>query len=84
MILHAIRVDCIYDIAQYLAFHIHILIKNIQTIYNSFDIGAEARVLGDVEIGYGAVIGSNVVVLINVPLMGKAVGVTARLMRVGF
>ena len=42
------------------------------------DIGAGARVLGDVHIGDHARIGANAVVLTNVPERGVAVGIPAR------
>lgn len=43
------------------------------------DIGAGAKVLGDVRIGAHAKIGANAVVLINVPTGKTAIGVPARI-----
>ena len=57
--------------------------QSIPTIGNSVDIGARACVLADVVIGYGALIGSNTVVSIDVPLIGVAVGALAHVVRVG-
>lgn len=57
--------------------------ESIPTIGNRVDIGARACDFGDVLIGDGAVIGANTVVLIDVPLIGVAVGAQAYVVRVG-
>ncbi len=44
-------------------------------------IGAGARILGDIMIGDGAVIGANAVVIENVPSGATVVGVPARIVR---
>lgn len=46
------------------------------------DIGAGAKVLGDIRIGDHARIGANAVVLCDVPDYGVAVGVPARVVRI--
>lgn len=46
-------------------------------------IGAGARILGPVTIGSGARIGANAVVITDVPAGGIAVGVPAKVVRVG-
>ncbi len=48
-------------------------------IGNRVDIGAGAKILGDITIGDDAVIGANAVVLQNVPAGAIAVGIPARL-----
>jgi serine O-acetyltransferase len=50
-------------------------------IGNRVDIGAGAKILGDIEIGDDAVIGANAVVLKDVPAGALAVGVPARIVR---
>lgn len=45
------------------------------------DIGAGAKILGDISIGDHAKIGANAVVLTNVPQHATAVGVPARIIR---
>lgn len=57
--------------------------QSIPTIGNRVDIDARACVLGDVVIGDGALIVANTVVLIDVPLIGVAVGALAHVVRVG-
>jgi serine O-acetyltransferase len=47
-------------------------------IGNEVFIGAGARVLGEIKIGDGAVIGANAVVINNVPAGATAVGIPAR------
>jgi len=47
------------------------------------DVGAGAKILGGVEIGDHAVIGANAVVLQDIPRGAVAVGVPARIVRVG-
>jgi len=51
----------------------------VPTIGGHVDIGAGAKILGDLRIGDHATIGANAVVLIDVPPYGTAVGVPARL-----
>jgi serine O-acetyltransferase len=53
------------------------------TIGDQVFIGAGARVLGGIQIGSGAVIGANAVVIQNVPANTTAVGVPARLKSTG-
>lgn len=48
-------------------------------IGNGVDIGAGAKILGNVRIGNGAVIGANAVVLCDVPPGALAVGIPARI-----
>ena len=48
-------------------------------IGNNVDIGAGAKVLGNIRIGNNVVIGANAVVLIDVPDNSLAVGVPARI-----
>lgn len=48
-------------------------------IGNRVDIGAGAKILGDITIGDDAVIGANSVVLKDVPAGGIAVGIPARI-----
>ena len=48
-------------------------------IGNGVNIGAGAKLLGDITIGDGAVIGANAVVLHNVPPRHLAVGIPARI-----
>lgn len=84
MILHAKSIgdDChIRHCTTFGVSHTHAN-DSIPTIGNGVDIGAGACVLGDVVIGDGAIIGANAVVLIDVPPMGVAVGVPARVVRV--
>ena len=50
-------------------------------IGNRVDIGAGAKILGDISIGDDAVIGANAVVLKNVPPGAFAVGVPARVIQ---
>jgi len=45
-------------------------------------IGAGARVLGGIEIGDGAVIGANAVVITDIPAGGTAVGIPARVIKI--
>ena len=48
-------------------------------IGNRVDIGAGAKILGDIRIGDGATIGANAVVLKDVPSGALAVGIPARI-----
>jgi serine O-acetyltransferase len=50
-------------------------------IGNRVDIGAGAKILGDISIGDDAVIGANAVVLKNVPPGAFAVGIPARIIQ---
>lgn len=52
--------------------------RTCPTIGNAVVIGAGAKVLGPIEVGDGAQIGANAVVLTDVPAGGLAVGVPAR------
>lgn len=51
-------------------------------IGNNVFIGAGARILGDIEIGDGAVIGANAVVIDNVPAGATVVGIPARVIKI--
>jgi serine O-acetyltransferase len=51
------------------------------TIGNNVDIGAGAKLLGNIRIGDNVVIGANAVVLCDVPDNAMAVGVPARIIR---
>lgn len=53
-------------------------------IGNRVDIGAGAKILGDITIGDDAVIGANAVVLKDVPPGAFAVGIPARIIRQEF
>jgi serine O-acetyltransferase len=53
--------------------------SGVPTIGNNVNIGAGAKVLGDVKIGDYAKIGANAVVLVDVPENATAVGVPARI-----
>lgn len=55
--------------------------KRHPTLGNGVVVGAGAKVLGPIEIGEGARIGSNAVVVKNVPAGATAVGVPARLIQ---
>lgn len=55
--------------------------RAIPTIGNRVDIGCGACVLGAVEIGNDSVIGTNAVVLIDVPPRSLAVGLPAKVVR---
>jgi serine acetyltransferase len=46
-------------------------------IGNDVDVGAGARILGPIQVGDGAIIGANAVVLTDVPAGGLAIGVPA-------
>jgi len=52
--------------------------KRHPTLQNHVIIGAGAKVLGNIVIGEGAVVGANAVVLHSVPPYSKAVGVPAK------
>jgi serine O-acetyltransferase len=52
------------------------------TISDEVFIGAGARVLGEISIGDGAVIGANAVVISDVPAGATAVGIPARITRI--
>ena len=45
-------------------------------------IGAGARILGDIDVGDGAMIGANAVVIKDVPAVGTAVGVPAKVIKI--
>lgn len=49
-------------------------------IHGHVDIGAGAKILGDVVVGQHAKIGANAVVLTDVPAFATAVGVPARIL----
>lgn len=51
------------------------------TLGRGVNVGAGAKILGDVRVGDGAVIGANAVVLEDVPAGALAVGVPARIIR---
>lgn len=51
--------------------------NDVPTIGDRVDIGAGAKLLGEIRIGHGASIGANAVVLTNVPDGALAVGVPA-------
>ncbi len=53
----------------------------VPVIGNDVNIGAYAQILGDVEIGDGASIGSMSVVLIDIPPGATAVGIPARIVQ---
>jgi serine O-acetyltransferase len=57
--------------------------ERVPQIGQGVEIGAGAKILGPVVIGDGARIGANAVVMIDVPAHGVAVGVPARVVRVG-
>jgi serine O-acetyltransferase len=48
-------------------------------IGNRVDIGAGAKILGNIQIGHDAIVGANAVVLIDVPARALAVGIPARI-----
>lgn len=48
---------------------------------NDVQVGANAVILGDIEVRDGAAIGAGAVVLVNVPCNGKAVGNPARVIQ---
>lgn len=54
-------------------------VRGAPHIGNRVDIGAGAKILGDIRIGDDAVIGANAVVLCDVPAGALAVGVPARI-----
>ena len=56
-------------------------LRGAPRIGNRVDIGAGAKILGDISIGDDAVIGANAVVLKNVPPGAFAVGVPARVIQ---
>lgn len=63
-------------------------LKNIETpiaprIGNNVDIGAGAKILGDITIGDNVKIGANAVVLTDVPSDSLAVGIPARIITKG-
>jgi serine O-acetyltransferase len=57
-------------------------VKRHPTLGNDVVVGAGAKVLGPIEVGDGARIGSNAVVLKNVPAQATVVGVPGRLIGV--
>lgn len=56
-------------------------IRNVPRIGNEVFIASGARILGDVTIGDGALIGANAVVIHSVPPRSIAAGVPARIIR---
>ena len=52
-------------------------VRGAPVVGNRVDIGAGAKLLGDIRIGDGAVIGANAVVLCDVPAGALAVGIPA-------
>lgn len=55
--------------------------KRHPTLHNGVFVGSGAKVLGAIEIGSGAKIGANAVVLCDVPEGATAVGVPARIIK---
>lgn len=55
--------------------------KRHPTLYDGVTVGAGAKVLGAIEIGSGAKIGANAVVLTDVPDNATAVGIPARIIK---
>jgi len=55
--------------------------KSAPTFGNNVNIGAGAKILGDITIGDNVDIGANAVVLRDVPASSLAVGVPARIIR---
>ena len=51
------------------------------TIGNNVDVGAGAKVLGDIRIGNNVIIGANAVVLIDIPDNSLAIGIPAVIKR---
>jgi serine O-acetyltransferase len=56
-------------------------VRNVPRVGNEVFIASGARILGDVTIGDGAVIGANAVVIHSVPARSIAAGVPARIIR---
>lgn len=54
-------------------------VKRHPTVHNGVVLGAGARILGPVEIGEGAQIGANAVVVIDIPAGAIATGIPARI-----
>ncbi len=54
-------------------------VKRHPTVHNGAVLGAGARILGPVEIGEGAQIGANAVVVIDIPAGAIATGIPARI-----
>ncbi len=53
--------------------------KRHPSVCDNVMIAAGAKILGDIKIGFGAKVGANAVVLINVPPYSTAVGMPARI-----
>ena len=53
--------------------------KRHPTLHNGVFVGAGAKILGNIEIGNGAKIGANAVVLSDVPSYATAVGIPTRI-----
>ena len=57
--------------------------KRHPTLHDNVVVGAGAKVLGPIEVGAGARIGSNAVVVKDVPAQATMVGIPARVARIG-